>query len=311
MNIDWIEDVFGPVSQPQEEYCCLPSDTNVTFIGSEEELKSAEILLESTCLGVDWEWRPSLVKYNITTVALLQIGDLKNIFLIDMKALSNSEALVELLTSIFGSESINIIGMSFHNDLSALAAVSPSLNFRKKIANLYDIQPMYSSIYKKPQGIGLTKIWDDILGKKVCKFEQMANWERRPLRKSQMHYAALDAFILVEIFNKMKTFAEEKNFDVTKFWNMNESNQTGSMNPNNMGVSSKSKCFLKAIKLKSGQKVAPNNLLADINITGNEEYNFWIDYSLSKLHKLFKHFGLNWTKVTKGLNIIDRGNMLN
>ena len=38
----------------------------------------------------------------------------------------------------------------------------------------------------------------------------MSNWERRPLRLSQQHYAALDAYCLRDIINILKDMAIEK-----------------------------------------------------------------------------------------------------
>ena len=44
----------------------------------------------------------------------------------------------------------------------------------------------------------------------MCKIEQISNWNRRPLRKSQMHYAALDAHSLIKIVEKI---GENMNLD--------------------------------------------------------------------------------------------------
>ena len=37
----------------------------------------------------------------------------------------------------------------------------------------------------------------------------MSNWERRPLRKSQAHYASLDAYILIGITEKLREKAQQ------------------------------------------------------------------------------------------------------
>jgi ribonuclease D len=37
----------------------------------------------------------------------------------------------------------------------------------------------------------------------------MANWEIRPLRASQMHYGAIDAYIMVELYDALKIKAAE------------------------------------------------------------------------------------------------------
>lgn len=37
-------------------------------------------------------------------------------------------------------------------------------------------------------------------GKQLSKYEQRSNWNRRPLKKSQAHYAALDAQICLILY---------------------------------------------------------------------------------------------------------------
>ena len=226
MNIDCIEDKFSPISEPKESYFQIPEGTNVTFIGCEEDIPLAAPLLEATNLGIDCEWRPSLVKFNKTSIALLQIGDKKDVFLIDMVALKESEALDELLTKVFRNDNTNIIGMSIHNDFRELAKGAPKQQFFKRIENLYDVQPMFAGLYNESKGMGLSKIVDKIIGVKVCKVEQMANWEGRPLRLSQQHYAASDAYILVELFERMCQYAEDHGENIKDYCHTYVAGQT-------------------------------------------------------------------------------------
>jgi ribonuclease D len=58
--------------------------------------------------------------------------------------------------------------------------------------------------------MGLAKVVIDLFKVDMCKGEQMSNWEMRPLRLSQQHYAALDAYCLLEICEKLEKIAKEK-----------------------------------------------------------------------------------------------------
>lgn len=56
----------------------------------------------------------------------------------------------------------------------------------------------------------MKSISKDILGKEICKKYTMTNWDRRPLHLCQIHYAAMDAYIILKIWDKLKPMVEEK-----------------------------------------------------------------------------------------------------
>ena len=45
----------------------------------------------------------------------------------------------------------------------------------------------------------------DSEGKQLSKYEQQSNWTLRPLRKAQVHYAALDALVCIKIYKELET----------------------------------------------------------------------------------------------------------
>lgn len=52
------------------------------------------------------------------------------------------------------------------------------------------------------------------LNLEICKGERLSNWENRPLRKSQTHYAALDAYVLVKLMEAViEEAAKKKEFE--------------------------------------------------------------------------------------------------
>lgn len=57
--------------------------------------------------------------------------------------------------------------------------------------------PASSSNNGKPKG--LSKLTQSCFGKALDKSECMSNWQNRPLRSNQLRYAALDAFVLIQI----------------------------------------------------------------------------------------------------------------
>lgn len=60
---------------------------------------------------------------------------------------------------------------------------------------------------------GLSKLTESCFGKPLDKSECMSNWQNRPLRKDQIKYACLDAYILIEIHDFIQQRIKELNIE--------------------------------------------------------------------------------------------------
>jgi ribonuclease D len=179
-----VRDIFGPLSDPPSNYITLPSDVRVEVIDSVVDIPKLDVLLSEPYIGVDSEWRPSLTKFHTTYPALFQISGAKDCFLIDFVAFRDSPHIDEKLTQIFTNPKSTIVGFSFSSDVSQFAKKFPRLKFYRYAARFIDAQTYYSRVCTAQAQTGLAKVAEKIMGKAICKREQMSNWERRPLRNS-------------------------------------------------------------------------------------------------------------------------------
>lgn len=161
-----------------------------------------QVLLEEPYIGVDCEWKPSF--FGFSRPSIFQISGKKAVFLIDF--LVNDQAyqyqLDQMLTQIVSNPNTSIVGYSFKSDISTIKRGS-SFKFTDFIKNLLDVDKLHKKIKQSKQDLGLAVVVEKTLEKRLCKAEQISNWEKRPLRQSQYHYAALDAYVLVLLIEKL------------------------------------------------------------------------------------------------------------
>lgn len=199
-------DDFVPENPQALRYPLSP--TSIVFVASNEDLASAD-LEGSDVVGFDCEWLPPLISINDSPVALFQIATRNQVFLLDMLRLNENTLLDAKLTSLFANRGVVKVGMSFLGDLKKLGESCPGLNcFKGEVTNYADLHTIHHQAFKGNGG--LKDITQQFLGKPLCKAEQRSGWTKRPLRKRQVHYAALDAYVEILLWDRMQEVKGEE-----------------------------------------------------------------------------------------------------
>ncbi|CAL8143621.1 unnamed protein product [Orchesella dallaii] len=183
--------------------------------------------------GFDSEWKPIMSK--LQGAALLQIAFESDTFIVDIMSLKQNTTedrshWTTLRKSYFENERIMKLGFDIRNDVKMLIDTVPEWReMNQTWKSLVDLSNLKAVIMKEDPSFfeksaevpgdesGLSELVYRCLGKSLSKAEQMSDWEKRPLRESQLLYAAGDAYCLIEVY---KTLVEQKvecRADLAKF----------------------------------------------------------------------------------------------
>lgn len=83
-------------------------------------------------------------------------------------------------------------------------ATTPQSKKKNKKFKKYHKRSKNGQAGSESVSLGLTDVAERYLRKPLDKRSRMSDWERRPLKETQIHYAALDALVLVQIYLRMQ-----------------------------------------------------------------------------------------------------------
>jgi ribonuclease D len=170
-------------------------------IEREADLRAlARDLLREKVLAIDTE-ADSFYHYFDKT-CLVQIASSEGIFLVDPLALGGPAELAPL-GPVFASKKIRKV---FHAAEYDIFVLKRDCSF--EFANLFDT--MVSAQLLGYPAVGLAALAQRHFGVSLPKDEQRSDWSSRPLRESQLLYAAADVAYLVSLADKLEAQLAEK-----------------------------------------------------------------------------------------------------
>lgn len=185
------------VSITPEEINNLPLRTfegKTTVISEPEKLDKIvrEIELHEV-VGFDTETRPSFRKGQVYQVSLLQLAIPRKVFLIRL----NHTGVTEELSGLFSNPNIIKAGVGIRDDLKALQKLR---NFDP--VNCYDLSTLAKEAGLQVESV--KKLTALLLGFRISKSAQTSNWEVCTFTQKQIEYAATDAWVCLELYEKLK-----------------------------------------------------------------------------------------------------------
>lgn len=184
------------------EYFELKSSIKITIVDTPIKLQQLKDEFSEghkhKVVGFDVEQTPS------HTASIIQLATRDAVFIIDVLAMQNQPAsdfsCGFIGERIFNDDNILKLGFDLDADVLNLQMI-PAFNVSDPSPSYIDLQEL-GMLYLELPNLSLHTLTKLCFNKGLDKTNRLSNWSRRPLLAKQINYAALDAFVLIEIFDE-------------------------------------------------------------------------------------------------------------
>jgi tRNA-binding EMAP/Myf-like protein len=186
----------------------LPTAVRVELVEDKVALQRCmEELAAEPAIGIDAEWPPGAPG----PATVLQLAGRQCVYIVDLPNLAVlcGAKLADALSALLRDESTLKVGYGFANsDLPRLAALDAAYDLRgASLCHARAVVDLGRAESQLVQGKlisgGLNSLVRARLGCHLDKSEQCSAWGRRPLSAAQLHYAALDAYVALLLYDRI------------------------------------------------------------------------------------------------------------
>jgi len=156
--------------------------------------KIAKEIAKYKVLGFDTETRPSFKKGQSYKLALLQLATPQKVYLIR----THYTGLTQEIRDVFENPNIIKAGVAIRDDIKALQTLTTFTP-----TSFVELASMSKAAGFQVESV--KKLTALILGFRISKSAQTSNWEAPTLTEKQIEYAATDAWVCLELYEKLKT----------------------------------------------------------------------------------------------------------
>lgn len=185
-----------PETISKEELAQLPRAEypgRIVVVNDRQDLEQwLPLLLREPIVGFDTETKPTFKKGQSSNMALLQLATAEVALLIRVQQVGLPQELIHL----FSNPHIHKVGAAIHDDIKLLQKLE---KFNPQgFVDLQNVLPEYGIT-----SISVQKMTGIVLGLRVSKSQQLSNWEQPQLTDAQQQYAAVDAWVCKEVYQKL------------------------------------------------------------------------------------------------------------